>query len=556
MKKVLNIFILSTILVVTFFCEGTKITAHSKFIYDEKVKFKLMSTNYEGQNIDAYPEDEDFITLKFYLDIDLYVNDELRYNNYDEFLVKAKEYYSTRTNAVFAQLNLSNYESVYVGMYTPIIIYNYSYENYALCKDEIEAKVNSLSDIIQAYVKQYKPNYETSILTATGTSGVNIGDAFWNRTLTGNGVKIGILEPGEVNASDPYFDGVNVTVWTRYGIYTPVTVHATKMAAVIGGQMGIANEADLYSAYLFNDPADEIEWMVQKGVQIINMSFGDGEATGEYNDYSAYFDKVTTQYGIIFVVAAGNYGDTDTKYVANPGLAYNVLTVGSSNYRKERSTHSSYKVVMGPYKPTIVAPGKSIRIGGSIESNEGTSFAAAITTGTIALLLEKYPVLIGQPARVLSLVTANAEKFPNYAYALNNGFDDEIGAGELDFTNCDNHMNTSFTETNTHNQANSFIYTRFMVLFPNQTLEASLAWLIQSDGSVNSRSYTDYDLHLYDDQYQFIKAGASGYNNIETLSYTNTTDSNKIVILRVYQYDLSPVTNEEYGLSYQVTTYN
>jgi subtilisin family serine protease len=169
-----------------------------------------------------------------------------------------------------------------------------------------------------------------------------------------------------------------------------------------------------------------IDWVVQhahdKGfnIRVINLSYG----TNSLQDYSAdplaYAVEQAWKKGIVVVAAAGNSGFQ--KYQTAPGLAdpaYDpfVLAVGGSDTNGTATTSDD---TVGDYSanaaacntdcraPDFVAPGshmQGLRVPNSyIDANHpegrldtryfrgsGTSEATAITSGAVALILQRYP---------------------------------------------------------------------------------------------------------------------------------------------------------------------
>lgn len=137
----------------------------------------------------------------------------------------------------------------------------------------------------------------------------------------------------------------------------------------------------------------------------------------------------TVDSGVNVVVAAGNggfremadsSGNVTAFYfgmtVTDPGNADLAITVGST-HRRDPFTHGvSYFSGKGPTgdgrrKPDLVAPGEKIGVisarGGLMEV-DGTSFAAAFVSAAAAMLMARYPELVGNPRRVKAILLASA----------------------------------------------------------------------------------------------------------------------------------------------------
>lgn len=557
MKKFYIAFFLLLITFGLVSCKQDLNNKISKIKYDEKVKFNVMSMNNESK-IDYSYNEQEVIEVVLNIDMELYSNQNLRETNYDAYLEQINSYYTTRNQELNNQLNFVDYDSCFISDYSPLVKYSYSYDNFIKNENKIIDTIESNPKISSARIKGYKidkKNNNEYMGFSVTDDGLNLEEIYDNRTLTGDKIKVGILDSGEVDFTQPEFQNVDHEVYTRPN--SSISAHATNMARIIASDYGLAPDAKVYSAKVIAGVEDEFSWFINNGVHIINFSAGFGTNMGTYDDESAYFDYIVASFDVVIVVAAGNSGLNDDEtpglaYVDNPGLGYNVITAGSSNMNRVRLPFSSYNVTMGPYKPTIMAPG-GVYLDGIEAVAVGTSVSTALITGALALLFERFKNLTYERQRVISLVTANANKFADYSYSLNNGFDNEIGAGSFNFQLCLDNTENSQTYTNNTNEHNAFVKSVLVALEPGQRIDASLAWLVSTYGTTSSLLYTDYDLRLYSMDNVKLASGASGYNNIETLTYTNTTDSLQVLTLKVYQYGYAAVQDEKLGIAYHIT---
>lgn len=132
--------------------------------------------------------------------------------------------------------------------------------------------------------------------------------------------------------------------------------------------------------------------------------------------------------GVVVVAAAGNEGYNEfqtkrgvksfhtTTSITDPGNAEEVITVGATHRREPHSYGVSYFSSRGPtgdgrMKPDLVAPGEKILgpVGeGEFAILEGTSMAAPHVSGAAAMLMSRFPELIGQPERIKQVLCRSA----------------------------------------------------------------------------------------------------------------------------------------------------
>lgn len=214
--------------------------------------------------------------------------------------------------------------------------------------------------------------------------------------VDGSGIKIGQIEPCCPNSS-------NVT---KNSSASTTDDHATNVFTIMHS---IANGAVYYaSGYNSSTFVSNVEWLLTKGVNIINMSAG---ATTDYNTYTErarWVDHIAYNHDVHFVKSAGNQASLG---VSSPGMAYNILTVGNV-YRTSpyalRET-SSYNINGADFnnsltfKPDIVAPGVYV-------TGSGTSYSAPAITGILALMCELQPSLKTKQHVAKAIITCTTSK--------------------------------------------------------------------------------------------------------------------------------------------------
>lgn len=205
--------------------------------------------------------------------------------------------------------------------------------------------------------------------------------------------------------------------------------HGTHIAGILAGNgamsegkyVGIAPEANLYVCKCldhkgngFFDSAIKAFQSIrsdksQYNIRLINVSIG-GELIENDNRQSYFLEEVRKlwQEGYIVVAAAGN-GGPKRHTITVPGCVKEIITVGSifENQGNPYSGNGPTKNCI--VKPEVVAPGTGIiscsNKGASYSPLSGTSMAAPIVTGSIALLLQKYPYLSNKEVKKLLLFT-------------------------------------------------------------------------------------------------------------------------------------------------------
>ena len=289
-------------------------------------------------------------------------------------------------------------------------------------------------------------------------------DDVWAMGFTGQGVDIALIDSGVVpvdgltasgkviNGPDLSFDSQvdNLRHLDTYG-------HGTHMAGIIAGRddavtaidrpqaadhfVGIAPNArivnvkvaDAQGATDVSQVIAAIDWVVQHrndnglNIRVINLSYGTDSTQDYLLDPLAYAVEQAWKAGIVVVVAAGN--DGNGSLLRNPATDPFVIAVGASRGTKMKGGKES---PIAPFSSCgtaarhvdVLAPGESVvslrNPGSDADQNHpeavvvdrlflgsGTSQAAAVTSGAVALLLEQRPELT--PDQVKALLTETAE---------------------------------------------------------------------------------------------------------------------------------------------------
>jgi serine protease AprX len=292
---------------------------------------------------------------------------------------------------------------------------------------------------------------------------------WWSDGLTGQGVDVALIDsgvapvegltlPGKVvHGPDLSFEAQDDTLRTldTYG-------HGTHLAGIIAGRdadaptdgryggehdrfLGIApgarvvslKVADASGATDVSQVIAAIDWVVQHrrdpgmNIRVLNLAFGTDSARPYADDPLAHAVEVAWRKGIVVVVAAGNDG-TSLGRLRDPAYHPAVLAVGADVTQGTPSVDDDTIPAFssrgdGVRNPDLVAPGRSLvslRVPGSgideaypqgrvntrLFRGSGTSQAAAVASGAVALLLQQRPDLT--PDQVKALLTGTAQPVP------------------------------------------------------------------------------------------------------------------------------------------------
>lgn len=347
--------------------------------------------------------------------------------------------------------------------------FDQGFANALLAKYGIDLKdPKSLAQVDETERALFFLEWYDGLMNFTGTDHVDhwMKTVNWSPALTkaqgaGADVRVGILDQslntlarsqviqftGASNFSDGHGDGVASIL---------VGAHDGK------GVMGVAPDAKVYAYNPFDasgtaswdDVTEGVRKLKASGASVVNASLGVPGMTFDpgWNKVFANLQTTLILKNTVFVVAAGNEGATQTANVDWLPINPAVIVVGSvgldgeiSNFsnRPGEACLSTLGLLCLPGQKLkdrfIVAPGEMILVSdgkGGVTRQIGTSFAAPMVSGAIALLHDRWPWLKSFPQETVDIILKSAKDLgapgtdPVYGRGL---LDIEASQSPLDF---------------------------------------------------------------------------------------------------------------------------
>lgn len=326
-------------------------------------------------------------------------------------------------------------------------------------------------------------------------------DAVWNNApyRQGQGIGVAVVDSGINPNGDLYTTmGVNRQVANvRYNSdynrsHSDGYGHGTHVASIVGGDgsesngkyIGVAPMVNIINVKVSNDNGSAtakdvilgLQWVLQNksqyNIRVVNMSLNSSVAESYHTSPLNAAVEILWFNGIVVVVSAGNQGNGAIYAPANDPF---VITVGATNDQGTTglsddivASFSAYGTTSnGVQKPDLVAPGTNI-IARLVNTNmglasahptnlvnnhyfrmSGTSMAAPMVSGAVALLLQDEPTLTPDQVKYRLMTTAN-KTWAGYNAAT-------AGAGYLDIYAAV--TGTSTQSANTNQQASQLLWT-------------------------------------------------------------------------------------------------
>lgn len=242
------------------------------------------------------------------------------------------------------------------------------------------------------------------------------------------------------------------------GWFPPTSPHGTHVAGILGADLppgdvfdrpivGMCPDIELWDLRVFDPETGEsdeftvtaaldfVRWFnrgrERPQIQGVNLSLALFHAVSSFacgqTPICETCNRLVAE-GVVVVASAGNAGwdaaavgaglgrGYNTVSITDPGNAAGVLTVGSTHRLEPHAYGVSYFSSRGPTgdgrrKPDLLAPGEkiwSLMPGGRIDRLDGTSMAAPHVAGAAALMMARYPELIGRPEEIKRILMATA----------------------------------------------------------------------------------------------------------------------------------------------------
>ena len=235
--------------------------------------------------------------------------------------------------------------------------------------------------------------------------------------FTGKGIKIGVIDSA-ADTSVPELQGANVTVkeMCSYTAVDETRSHATAMVSILAARgYGVARGAEIinYSTPSAKDDYgaeckeanvdDAINMAVADGVRVLSISLGGGKTRAEEREAIG----AAVARGVVVVVATGNESAEDP--ADSMASTNGTVGVGASDLNGNMQSFSNYGKGL-----TVLAPGDRVtrrKLGsGQIVDSYGTSYAAPIVAGFVAVTMQRWPQASGN--QVVQSLVKTASKGP------------------------------------------------------------------------------------------------------------------------------------------------
>jgi serine protease AprX len=314
------------------------------------------------------------------------------------------------------------------------------------------------SKLVNAYISAIGANQVWNV--SPYIQGKGIGVAVIDSGVNPNGDLYTVMGVNRQIANVRFNSDYNQSTFDGYG-------HGTHVAGIIGGDgsessgkyIGVAPMANIINVKVSNDDGSArmtdivagLQWVYEHktayNIRVVNLSLNSTVAESYNTSPLDAAVEILWFNGVVVVVSAGNKGSEAIYPPANDPF---VITVGAVNDKgtatltdDSLASFSAYGTSEnGAVKPDLVAPGTDIiarlvnqnmglaaahpanKVGNQYFKMSGTSMAAPMVSGAVALLLQDEPELTPDQVKYRLMATANST-WPGYIAH-------KMGAGYLD----------------------------------------------------------------------------------------------------------------------------
>ena len=254
-------------------------------------------------------------------------------------------------------------------------------------------------------------------------------DNIFDSPLTGKGVDIYILDSGIRYSHEVFEDRAKYGGYDHYGSTgEDCQGHGTHVAGLAGGKItGTASQANLYSIRVLDcNKRGSVSGLLTAIDQVIDQAQKSGRPTVMSLSIVApkspsinHYIKAAYQSGVVTVAAAGNYKKDACNY--SPASAPEAITVGGTSSQDGlywyTSTGTNYGSCVDIMAPAVSVRSASHQSDDSLVSKTGTSMAAPLVSGAVALILEENPKLSPDEVKekLLSAATKDVIDFSSFS---------------------------------------------------------------------------------------------------------------------------------------------
>jgi serine protease AprX len=271
----------------------------------------------------------------------------------------------------------------------------------------------------------------------------------WDSGFTGRGVKIGVIDTG-LDANHPDFAGRLVAYRDFAEPDSPdagnprdPNGHGTHVSGIAAGSgaasdgryRGVAPDAQLVIGRALDATGNgrtsqimaAIEWAIEQGAQVINISLGGGPYPSDGTDALSTLCNAAVGEGVVLCVAGGNMGPAK-QTIGAPAASARAITLGAAEITEPlvntaiAEFSSRGPTADGRAKPDLLFPGVAVTapratgtslgtpVNALYTKVSGTSQATPMATGTTALLLQANPRLT--PDEIKARMVRGARRLP------------------------------------------------------------------------------------------------------------------------------------------------